>query len=67
MSKQIRKTRAGRHEYKGQIRAEHWYVDNQVYFISARCEQRFPAFASDPAASDASPLISCFWGIRKDT
>jgi REP element-mobilizing transposase RayT len=27
----------------------HWYRDNQVYFITARCVERFPAFASEEA------------------
>jgi hypothetical protein len=35
--------------YRGQRRFEHWLVDNQVYFISARCRERFPAFASEGA------------------
>ncbi|HEY4761382.1 MAG TPA: hypothetical protein VIH42_12445 [Thermoguttaceae bacterium] len=35
--------------YKGQHRFEHWYRDNQVYFITARCRERFPAFASEEA------------------
>ncbi|QNN21596.1 hypothetical protein HED60_04675 [Planctomycetales bacterium ZRK34] len=30
-------------------RFEHWYVDRQVYFITARCRDRCPAFVS-PAA-----------------
>jgi len=30
-------------------RFEHWYLDNQVYFLTARCRERFPAFASDDA------------------
>lgn len=30
-------------------RFEHWYVDNQVYFITARCRDRFAAFASEQA------------------
>jgi hypothetical protein len=34
---------------KDQHRFEHWYRDNQVYFITARCWDRFPAFASDRA------------------
>jgi REP element-mobilizing transposase RayT len=28
---------------------EHWYRDNTVYFITARCADRFPAFASEQA------------------
>jgi REP element-mobilizing transposase RayT len=35
--------------FKGQHRFEHWYLDNQVYFITARCRDRFPAFASETA------------------
>jgi REP element-mobilizing transposase RayT len=27
------------------MRYEHWLVDNQVYFITARCRDRLPAFA----------------------
>jgi hypothetical protein len=30
-------------------RFEHWYLDNQVYFITARCRDRFPAFDSEAA------------------
>ena len=37
------------HIYKGHHRNEHWYLDNQVYFITARCRDRFPAFASEGA------------------
>jgi len=33
----------------GQHRLEHWYVDNQVYFITARCRDQYPAFATDRA------------------
>lgn len=46
-------TRKTRHSsgpiYKGQHRFEHWYRDNQVYFITARCRDRFGAFASEQA------------------
>ena len=28
-------------------RFEHWYKDNQVYFITARCRDRYPAFRTD--------------------
>lgn len=27
----------------------HWYRDNQVYFITARCTERYPSFASEEA------------------
>jgi len=36
---------------KGKHRFEHWYRDNTVYFITSRCSNRFPAFASDQAKS----------------
>ena len=35
--------------HQGEHRFEHWYVDNQVYFITARCRDRYPAFASEEA------------------
>ena len=28
---------------------QHWYRDNQVYFITARCRDRYPALASEQA------------------
>lgn len=37
--------------YGERHRFEHWYVDNQVYFITARCTDRFPAFAAERARS----------------
>ena len=50
MSKKIRTSRTtppiNRH---GHRRREHWYSDNQVYFITARCKDRFAAFASECA------------------
>ena len=33
----------------GQHRFEHWYRDNTVYFITARCRDRTPAFRSEQA------------------
>lgn len=36
-------------EFRGDHRYEHWYLDNQVYFITARCRERYPAFASEAA------------------
>ncbi len=33
----------------GQHRFEHWYRDNTVYFITARCRAKYPAFASEHA------------------
>ncbi len=35
--------------WDGKHRFEHWYRDNQVYFITARCRDRHPAFASEDA------------------
>lgn len=52
MPKRIVKTSNSRLEYQqGKHRFEHWHVDNQVYFITARCRDRFPAFADDQAKS----------------
>ena len=50
MPKRIHKTARHRDErFNGHHRYEHWYVDNQVYFITARCRYRYPAFASEEA------------------
>jgi REP element-mobilizing transposase RayT len=35
--------------FRGQHRFEHWYLDNQVYFITARCREQYHAFAGEPA------------------
>ena len=35
--------------YDGQHRFEHWYRDNSIYFITAHCRNRFPAFESEDA------------------
>src|SRR5688572_25464461 len=35
--------------YNGDHRFEHWYRDNSIYFITARCRNRFPAFESEQA------------------
>ena len=40
--------------YKGRHRFEHWYRDNQVYFITARCRERYPAF-------DSAQAKNVFW------
>jgi hypothetical protein len=37
------------HHFKGKHRFEHWYRDNTVYFVTARCRERFPAFESEQA------------------
>ena len=45
--KRIRKyARASETRFTSGHRFEHWYVNNQVYFITARCRGRYPAFAS---------------------
>jgi REP element-mobilizing transposase RayT len=38
-----------REVFEGKHRFEHWYRDNTVYFITARCRDRFPAFESEAA------------------
>src|SRR5437773_7282700 len=50
MPRKIRKySRNARERFGDQHRFEHWYVDNQVYFITARCRDKFPAFAAEEA------------------
>lgn len=44
-----RSSRSAREHYDGQHRFEHWYVDNQVYFITACCRDHYHAFASEDA------------------
>ena len=39
------------HFWKGRHCFEHWYRDNTVYFITARCRGRFPAFKAEQAKS----------------
>jgi hypothetical protein len=46
----FRKSSATQHEwFDGLHRFEHWYRDNTVYFITARCRDKYPAFDSDEA------------------
>src|SRR5438874_12593709 len=50
MSKRILKSsRSAREYFDGKHRSEHWYVDNQVYFITAKCRDGFHAFESEEA------------------
>ena len=52
--------------YKGQHRFEHWYRDNTVYFITSRCRNKFPAFATDAAKSifwDRLTHYAAFHGV----
>jgi hypothetical protein len=44
-----RSCRAGEYTDEGRHRFEHWYRDNTVYFIAARCRDYFPAFKSEAA------------------
>ena len=37
--------------FDGRHRREHWYRDNSIYFITARCRDKFPAFESEEAKS----------------
>src|SRR5579859_7315129 len=37
------------HKWEGQHRFEHWYRDNTVYFITARCREKYQAFQSEEA------------------
>lgn len=47
---QFRSSSSQAREFKdGKHRFEHWYRDNTIYFITARCRDRFPAFASEQA------------------
>ncbi len=43
ISRSSSRARRDRHRY------EHWLVDNQVYFITARCRDQYAAFATDAA------------------
>ena len=50
MTKRIHKSSRSAQEYReGRHRFEHWYVDNQVYFITARVRDRFHALAGEQA------------------
>lgn len=50
MFRKFRKSSSSSVKYfEGQHRYEHWYCDNQVYFITARCRDKYPAFDSEEA------------------
>ena len=50
MSKRVDKISRSRNPECGEHhRFEHWLADSQVYFITARCRDQFPAFASEAA------------------
>lgn len=67
MRKRIDKSSRSKREYfEGRHRFEHWYVDNQVYFITARCREKFPAFASQEAKAvfwDRFDRYTCEFGF----
>jgi len=44
-----RSNQSTREYFNGKHKAEHWYRDNQVYFITARCRERFPSFQAESA------------------
>jgi len=53
--------------YKGKHRFEHWYCDNAIYFITARCRDRRLCFAKDQAKEvfwDRYTHWSCKYGFR---
>jgi hypothetical protein len=50
MAKPIQKISHSKQEaFQDRHRYEHWQIDNQVYFITARCRDQFPAFADNEA------------------
>jgi hypothetical protein len=50
VSKRIQRvSRSSNAAFNRRHRYEHWLVDNQVYFITARCRDRFPAFQTEAA------------------
>jgi hypothetical protein len=55
-----------REHFDGQHRFEHWYRDNTVYFITARCRDRYPAFQSEEAKAifwDRFLFYTAFFGF----
>src|SRR5437867_7616582 len=52
--------------FQGQHRFEHWYRDNTVYFITARCRDRSPAFKTEEAKAifwDRADFYSAKYGF----
>jgi hypothetical protein len=48
----FRKSSATRtHHFEGSHRFEHWYRDNTVYFITARCRDKYNVFLTEQAKS----------------
>lgn len=61
MSKRIRVGSSSDHvTHGGKHRFEHWYVDNQVYFITARCRDRFSAFQNAEAQAVFGDRFDCY-------
>ena len=53
MGKNLRKSAATKtHIFKGDHRFEHWYADNQVYFITARCRDQHPPLRNRTRQAD---------------
>jgi REP element-mobilizing transposase RayT len=50
----------GREFTEGRHRFEHWYRDNTIYFITARCRDRFPAFARENAKQVFWNRFECY-------
>jgi REP element-mobilizing transposase RayT len=50
MPRPINKTSRSHEEaFQHRHRYEHWQIDNQVYFITARCRDQYPAFTGSDA------------------
>ncbi|HEY1683627.1 MAG TPA: hypothetical protein VGG19_02595 [Tepidisphaeraceae bacterium] len=48
--RRLRKSSVSRGEfYQGRHRFEHWYLDNCVYFVTARCRDKKRCFATEEA------------------
>ncbi len=47
-------------DQNGRHRFEHWYRDNTVYFITARCRDKFPAFATTAAQDVFWDRFTCY-------
>ena len=61
MTKRITKSSAStRESWAGKHRFEHWYVDKQVYFITARCRNRYPAFSTTAAQDIFWNRLTCY-------
>ena len=52
MPKPVRKISRSNHtRFRDDHRFEHWLIDRRVYFITARCRDRYPAFLTEEAKS----------------